>query len=157
MIIEYQIKRFDLVKSFFYALQHSRRTQLIVFGMAFLFFVYYLLLRYSIHGSLVLNDFIFAILEGIGIILAFPVLSFLTAKTRKRTLIINPAGIETRIGNQAGKIPWENVDSVVATKDRIFITGKNANSFTIPSSAFTSADLRNQFIELASQYLKDTK
>ena len=36
--------------------------------------------------------------------------------------------------------------------DRILITGKNANAFSIPSNAFASDDLRNKFIELATQY-----
>jgi hypothetical protein len=59
--------------------------------------------------------------------------------------------------NDQGKIPWQAVDSVVATKERILITGKNANTFTIPLDAFKSDDLRNQFIELATHYLGDTK
>jgi hypothetical protein len=72
MFIEYQIKRFDLVKAYFYNLQHSQRTRLIIFGAAFLLFVYDLFLRYRSYSHLVLNDFIVAVLFAIGFILAVP-------------------------------------------------------------------------------------
>ncbi|MGC1374815.1 MAG: YcxB family protein [Anaerolineales bacterium] len=152
MVIEYQIKRFDLVKTYFYNLGHSRRTQLAVFGLDALVILISLYRSYHNHGNLVFYDWAVAIMMGIGFILAVPALSFLTAKTQKRTLSINQEGIETKIGSQQGKIAWKAVDSVVATKDRILITGKSANVFTIPSGAFASDDLRNQFIELVTQY-----
>jgi len=116
------------------------------------------LFRRSSNGyKLVFYDFIAAFFWALCLILLIPAVGFLTAKTKKRILSINQEGIETRIGSKEGKIPWQAVDSVVATKDRIFITGKNANTFTIPLNAFTSDDLRNKFIELATQYLGDTK
>ena len=152
MIIEYQIKRFDLVKSYFYNLRHSRKTQLIVFGVAGFEILYSLFLNYRNHGNLVLNDFIISFLWGLGLILILPAVSFLTAKTKKRTLSINQEGIETKIGSKEGKIPWQAVENIVAMNDRILITGKNANAFSIPSNAFASDDLRNKFIELATQY-----
>lgn len=152
MFIEYQIKRFDLVKAYFYNLQHSRRTRLIVFGAALLLFVYTLILRYLSYRHLVLNDFINAVLYTIGLILAIPAFSFITAKTNKRILSINPECIETKIGSMEGKILWKAVDSITTTQDRIMITGKNANAFSIPASAFTGAEQRQQFIDLAIQY-----
>jgi hypothetical protein len=157
MVIEYQIKRFDLVKAYFYNLRHSRRTQLIIFGIATLIALYPLFLSYFLDGNLIINDFIIAFLFGLAFILAIPALSFLTAKTQKRTLFISQEGIETKIGSQEGKISWKAVNSVVATKDRIIIVGKNANAFTIPSSAFANTDLRNKFIELANQYHNNSK
>jgi hypothetical protein len=93
---------------------------------------------------------------GVSIILAIPVLSFITAKTQKRVLSINEEGIETKIGKKEGKIPWKAVDSI-STPDRIIITGKNANAFTIPANAFKDSDHRQQFITLAKQYLANTK
>jgi hypothetical protein len=157
MVIEYQIKRFDLVQSYFYNLRHSRRTQLIIFGATTFFVLFSLFRSYGRQGNLGLYDFIVSFLLGLGVILCIPVLSFLTAKTQKRTLAINQEGIETKIGSQEGKISWTAVDSVVATKDRIFITGKNANTFTIPARAFANDDLREKFIELATQYLNNSK
>ena len=157
MIIEYQIKRFDLVKSYFYNLRHSRRTQKIVFGAAALYIILFLFLRSRNDYKLVFSDFIVAFLWGLCIILLIPAVNFLTAKTKKRILSIDQAGIETKIGSKEGKIPWKAVDSIVATKDHIFITGKNANTFTIPPNAFANDELRNKFIQLATQYLGDTK
>ena len=115
MVIEYQIKRFDLVKTYFYNLSHSRRTQLIVFGLDALVILISLYRSYHNHGALLFSDWVAAILVGIGLILGVPALSFLTAKTQKRTLSINQEGIETKIGSQEGKIAWKAVDSVVAT------------------------------------------
>ncbi len=151
MVIEYRIKRIDLVKAYFYNLQHSPRTRLIVLGCAFLFFAYSLFLSGRSH-PLALSDFIVAVLLAVGFILLIPVISFLTAKTQKRTLSISPEGIETKIGSQEGKIPWKAVDSITAAQDKILITGKNANAFSIPSSAFKSTEQRQQFIDLASRY-----
>ncbi len=157
MVIEYQIKRIDLVKAYFYNLRNSPRTRLIVLGMAFLFFVYRLFLRYRIQGNLNLNDFVVATLFAVSIILVITVLSFITAKTQKRVLSINNEGIETKIGRKEGKILWKAVDSIATTQDRILITGKNANAFAIPVSAFKDSEHRQQFIDLAKQYLTNAK
>jgi hypothetical protein len=46
--------------------------------------------------------------------LILPAVSFLTAKTKKRTLSINQEGIETKIGSKEGKIPWQAVENIVA-------------------------------------------
>ncbi len=157
MVIEYQIKRVDLVKAYFFNLKNSSRTRLIVLGLAFLFLAYYLFIRYRIQGNLNLNDFAVAILFALIIIMGIPVISFITAKTQKRVLSINDEGIETRIGKQEGKILWKTVDSIKTTQDRILITGKNANAFTIPVSAFNDSEHRQQFIDLANQYLVNAK
>ena len=116
MVIEYQIKRFDLVRAFFYNLQHSRRTRLIMLGGAILFFAYSLFVRYRMDGRLVLYDFVLSFLVTIGLILAVPAYFFITAKTQKRILSINPEGIETKIGSKEGKILWKAVDSIASTR-----------------------------------------
>ncbi len=152
MVIEYQIKRFDLVRAYFYNLQHTKRTRLIVLGGAILFFAYSLFLRYRIYGRLVLYDFILSVLITIGLILAVPLFFFITAKTQKRTMSIRPEGIATKIGSKEGKILWKEVDRIATTEDRIIITGKKANTFSIPASAFTSSKQRQSFIDLATQY-----
>ena len=157
MVIEYQIKRFDLVKAYFFNLRNSPRTRLIVIGAAFLFFAYHLFLRYRFQGNLNLNDFVVAIMFAVGIILAIPVLSFITAKTQKRVLSINEEGIETKIGKKKGKILWKAVDSISTTPDRVIITGKNANAFTIPENAFKDSEHRQQFIALVQQNLANSK
>ena len=157
MVIEYQIKRFDPVKSYFYNLRHSKRTRVIIFGAAAIVILFSLFLRSTNHTPLVLSDFIASFLIGFGLILLIPLVSYLTAKTQVRTLSIGQEGIETKIGRYAGKIPWTAVDSIVATQDRIFITGKAGNTFTIPSGAFANAEMRSQFINLAGQYHSNGK
>ena len=81
MVIEYQIKRTDPVRAFFYNLQHSKRTRFIILGGGSLFFAYSLYFRYRIDGGLVLYDFGLAFLFAIGLVLAVPLLFYLTAKT----------------------------------------------------------------------------
>jgi hypothetical protein len=157
MHIEYQIKRLDLIKSFFYTLQHSRRTQLFVFGAAILIGAYILFRRYSVQHLLKITDFMIASGFMLGYILLIPVFSFITVKTQIRKLTITPAGIETQIGSQSGKIAWKSIDAVVASRDSIFITGKNANIFTIPSGAFATHESRNEFIELATRYHQESR
>lgn len=157
MIIEYRIKRFNLVKTFFYNLLHSRRTQIIIFGVAALVILYALFVQYRSHGNLVLSDFLVALLWGVLYILAIPVFSFLTAKTQKRTLSIDKDYIETKIGSQEGRISWKSVESIAVTNDRIFITGKNTNFFSIPLNAFATPELRNNFIALATRYHANLK
>jgi hypothetical protein len=152
VVIEYQVKRFDLVRAYFYSLQHSKRTRFIVLGAAILFFAYSLFFRYRIYGGLVFYDFVLAFLFTIGLILAVPVYYFITANMQKRILSINPEGIETRIGSKEGKVLWKAVDGIDSTQDRILIIGKNANAFSIPASAFKSSEQRRSFIDLATQY-----
>lgn len=156
MVIQYRIKRMDLVKAYFYNLQHSPRTRLIVFSGALLSFAYNLFMGSSSH-PLVLNDFVVAVMFAVALILFIPFFSFITAKTQSRNLYISPEGIETKIGSREGKIPWKAVDSITTTQDKIIITGKSANAFSIPASAFNSVKERQQFIELASQYHANTK
>lgn len=150
MLIEYRIKRFDLVKFFFYNLRHSRKMQQFVFGASTIIAVYTLFTRYRFNSHLTLSDFFISLVIVLVFIIVIPAISFVTAKTQKRKLFITPEGIETQIGFQSGKIAWDNVDSIVATHDSIFITSKNANGFTIPSRAFKSGELRDKFIELAT-------
>ena len=98
------------------------------------------------------NDFVASVSFAIAFIFLIPAFSFLTAKTQKRTLSISLEGIETKIGSQEGKILWKAVDSITMAHDKVLITGKNANAFSIPSSAFNSEEQRQQFVDLASRY-----
>jgi len=67
-------------------------------------------------------------------------------------ILVRVAIIETKIGSKEGKILWKAEDSITAIQDRILITGKNANAFSIPASTFKSAEQRQNFIDLATQY-----
>ena len=86
MVIEYQIRRLDLVKAYFYNLRHSPRTRLIVFGAALLMFIYMLFLRNGVNKHLEITDFLVASLYAVGIVLALPVISVITAKTSEKNI-----------------------------------------------------------------------
>ncbi len=152
MEVTYRIKRFDLVTAYFYNLRHSARTRLIVLGASALVFVLLLISRFSEHGRLLPSDVLYAFMWALVAILLIPALSYITAKTEQRILSIGEAGIETRIGNQTGSIPWKAVDSIAVAGDRIVITGKTANVFTIPARAFESDQDLQHFADLANQY-----
>ena len=115
MVIEYQIKRFDLVRALYFNLQQSKRTRLIFIGGAILFFAYSLFFRYRNYGQLVFYDFVLASLYTIGLILAVPAYFYITANTQKRILSINPEGIETKIGSKEDKVLWKAVDRIAST------------------------------------------
>ncbi len=154
MVIKYRIRRVELVQAYFYNLQHSRRTRFIVLGFSAAIFAYNLFLGYRTHGQLTLSGVASALAFALGFVLAIPAIAFLTAKTQERTLAIDAAGIDTKIGNKAGTIPWKAVASVALVGDRILVTGKTANVFSIPASAFQSDEERVRFISLASGYQK---
>ncbi len=157
MVIEYQIKRIDVVKVYFYNLRHSPRTQLIVFGFAIFILVERLIVRHNSIGRLNVSDYLTAFLWGFAVVLFVPAANFVLAKTQKRTLSIDPHGIKTRIGAKVGTIPWTAVDKITDANERIIITGKNANTFTIPMSAFVSKEQRTEFLNLVTQYHKESK
>jgi len=153
MVIEYQIERIDLAKAYFYNLQHSSRTRLVIFGAVILLTGCILLNQYLLHrGNLAVNDYFLAIGFGILAIFLAPLLSMVLAKTDKRVLSINPNGIETRIGSREGKVSWTAIDSINVTDKLILITGKSANVFTIPQRAFINEEQRNSFIRLIKEY-----
>jgi hypothetical protein len=152
MVIEYRIKRIDLIKVFFYNLYHSKRTQLVIFGLSILVFVVISSIDYSIQGNLTLYTLFRGFLGGFLFLLLLPLYIFITAKTKKRVLSINPSGIETNIGKESGLVSWEEVDSIVSTQDFIYITGKNTCVFTIPNNAFETEKEKTEFFKLASQY-----
>ena len=153
MIIEYQIKRIDVVKAYFYNLRYSSRTQLIVFGFAIFIALQILFVRRFSSDSLNVSDYITALVYAIGATLLLPVISFVTAKTQKRSMSIDQQGIETQIGSKKGEIPWTAIAKVTESNDRIVITGKNANAFTIPASAFLNKEKQTEFFNLAKNYL----
>jgi len=152
MIIEYQIKRSDLVKAYFYNLGHSRITQLIVFGASVFVIGYNLFFRYRAQSTFTLPDILISFLSGLVFIILIPGFLFLTAKSQKRILSIGPHGIETKIGTKSGSIAWNEIASIAVEKDTVLITGRNANAFTIPARAISNAEVHRQFIEMTAQY-----
>ena len=157
MVIEYQIRRIDVVKAYFYNLRHSSRTQLIIFGFAIFVVLQHLVFGRSSSTGLSISDYATALIYGIVAVLLIPAIGFVLAKTQRRILSINQQGIETRIGAKEGKIPWTTVENVTEVNDRIIITGKNANVFTIPINAFSTKEQRTEFLNLTKRYQSNSK
>jgi hypothetical protein len=155
MIIHYQVRRFDLVKVYFYNVIHSPRTRMVVLGVAAAIFALVAFLGYRSDGKLTPAEVFSACSCGIGYLLLTPALMFLTAKTQPRTLQIDSEGIQTTIGKKQGRIPWKAVESITSSGDQVFITGKNANAFAIPPTAFNNEEGQQTFVRLATQYKQD--
>jgi hypothetical protein len=84
----------------------------------------------------------------------YPLLRF---KSDERTLEIAPTGISTTIGRKSGQIAWGQVADIDSHAQRIFIIGKNGNSFIVPDAAFSNDAERTEFIELANRWLREAK
>jgi len=112
----------------------------------------YLLRRYLYRDFLVLDDFIFAGMLGLGLFLALIVVSIFTKKLDKITLSIDQDGIKAKVSSQKKLLPWKMVTGVMNKNGRVLILDKKEIEFLIPSSAFANAEARTKFIELAVQY-----
>ncbi len=152
MTIKYQNSRFDVLLAILFGLRHSRRTQFFLLGVSPIPSMIYLLRRYLYRDFLVLDDFIFAGMLGLGLFLALIVVSIFTKKIGKITLSIDQDGIKAKTGSQKGLIPWTMVTGIMNKSDRVLIVDKKEIVFLIPPNAFTNAEARTRFVELAAQY-----
>ena len=84
----------------------------------------------------------------------YPLLRF---KSDERVLQIGPHGISTTIGKKTGEVAWSAVARVASEGQRVYIVGKAGNSFVVPFEAFSNDAERNQFIQLATQWLNEAR
>jgi hypothetical protein len=84
----------------------------------------------------------------------YPLLRF---ERDERTLTISTMGIATTIGKLAGDIPWVKIALVAPVGERIYIVGKNGNSFAIPRGAFGSDTERAEFLQRATQWWNEAR
>jgi hypothetical protein len=74
MTVTYQIKRFDLVKTYFYNLRHTRSTRLVVLGMASILVLFSLYSHYRLRAGFTLHDVALSLLYGVVFILLLPLI-----------------------------------------------------------------------------------
>lgn len=94
---------------------------------------------------------IWAAVVTFGVLVLLPIYPLIRFKPQERTLTITSHGITTTIGSMRGEVPWAQVESVASDIERIYIVGRNQNSFTIPRHAFGSAAEREEFFVLAQR------
>jgi hypothetical protein len=100
------------------------------------------------------HQFLWAALATFGVLAILPIYPLIRFKPHERTLTITIEGISTTIGKRQGEIPWSRIESVTSEAERIYIVGKNQNSFTIPDHAFASAQARDIFLATAQRWLE---
>ena len=152
MSIKYQNSRLDVLLAILLGLRYSRRTQFFLIGVSPIPSMIYLLRRYLYRDILLVNDFVFASILGLGLFLALIVVSIFTKKLNTITLSIDQDGIKAKAGYQKGLIPWKMVTGVINKSGKVVILDKKEIAFLIPSSAFTNDEARTRFLELAIQY-----
>ena len=77
---------------------------------------------------------------------------FLRAKTKERTLSISEQGIHTDIGRIKADYPWTKVKQIKDVGQYLLVVNRAGNAFFIPNRAFTTAQARTEFLELANEW-----
>jgi hypothetical protein len=79
---------------------------------------------------------------------------FLRAKTKVRTLSISEQGIQTEIGRIKADYPWTKVKQIKDVGQYLLVVNRAGNAFFIPNRAFTTAQARTEFLELANEWCR---
>jgi hypothetical protein len=93
------------------------------------------------------GEIVFDLIVGVVLVAVMLLRARARTKSDERVLSIGPEGIHTTIGKRSADLPWTRIASVDVTSEHIFITGKNANGFAIPSRAFASQVERTEFLD----------
>ena len=149
MIIEYQLSRTDLFKTYYRSILHSARARRSVFSTAAILAGIILIERLIITKTLGAFDVVFSIGIGAIFVLIVPFYGLIFTRPQKRILSIGSEGIETRNNAQVNNIPWAAVASIAASGEEVVITGKNSNALSIPARAFASQEEKEAFIRQA--------
>jgi hypothetical protein len=151
--IRYTLNRADVWRAYWRQVRKSRKLnamQAIIAASVF----------YTISISLAgarpvqTHHILWAAVATCGVLALLPVYPLIRFKPHERTLTITADGIATSIGKLRGEVPWSKVASIARDDRRIYIIGKNQNSFTIPETAFASASEREEFLSSAQQWFE---
>ena len=156
MTIRYQATRRDIWHAYWYTTRHDVRLVLLQLFIAGWFF-------YSARGwfqaTVESPAWRLAAAAAVGALafVAMALYPVLGVKTDERTLTISPAGIFTTIGPRRGDLPWKRIASVAQVGDRVYIVGRNMNSFAVPMTAFADVAERDQFVETATRWMEQAR
>ena len=156
MIVKYRSTRADVWRTYAHVWRHGRLLKVMQLAIFVMFFnaAYAWLQSAGLSGA---SRFLLAASIGLAVLLvgaAYPQLRF---KPEERTLGIGPAGISTTIGKRSGTIAWAKVARITPTSDAVYVVGTSSNSFTVPDRAFSSPAQRQEFIALATQWMKESR
>jgi YcxB-like protein len=155
MIIRYRLRRADIWRAYWFPRDRRKLRLVMTVTSTVLFIQAIAILRDGSLGpvSRTTGAMLLFLLSLVGSPL-YPLLRF---KSDERMLEIGPSGISTTIGKQAGEIAWSKVARIASEGQRLYIVGKTGNSFIVPFEAFSNDAERNQFIQLATQWLNEAQ
>jgi hypothetical protein len=68
-----------------------------------------------------------------------------------------PESLKTSGRNSQCRTEWETIDEIMSTKDSVDIVGRKGGGVIVRNRAFSSAEERQRFIELAREYMNLAK
>jgi hypothetical protein len=152
MTIHYSLTRFEIVRTFVAVLPQSPGIFIVVFiasawpGFVFLFS------KHKFSNGLSVWDFLAAFVYTSVTFLLLLIWVFLRAKTKERTLTISEHGVHSEIGRIKADYPWTKVKQIKDVGQYLLVVNRIGNAFFIPNRAFTSAQARTEFLELANEW-----
>ena len=152
MEIRYSATPGDVSAVFRHNLRHSWRFRLVLAGLALYPAALIAIVALVARGHITARGMLAGLAIGLLTVVALPLIARLRTKRDERVLLVDAHGIQTSIGTLSGQVPWSEVASVNVTPEHVFITGKNANAFAIPSRAFATEEVRVAFIQQVSAF-----
>jgi len=149
--IRYALKRADVWRA--YARQWRSSWKLMAAQVVIALSVFYLTLK-NVAGNkpVQVHHIASAALVTCAVLAFLPLYPLIRYKSQERILTIAPEGITTTIGKLHGELSWRQIESISPEGDRIYIVGRNQNSFAVPDHAFASAEDRAEFLRLSVQW-----
>jgi len=152
MEIRYSATPDDVSAVFWHNLRHSSRFRLVLAGLALYPAALIAIVALIARSHITVRGMLAGLAIGLLTLVALPLITRLRTKRDERVLLVDAHGIQTSIGKLSGQVPWSRVASVSITPEHVFITGKNANAFAIPSRAFATEEVRLAFVHQVSAF-----
>ena len=154
--IRYSLRRADVWRAYSRQWRKGwtlKAAQVVIAGS-----VFYVTLTCLAGGKPVQPDqIVSAALVTAAVVAFLPLYPLLMFKPQERVLTIAPRGISTTIGRHSAEVEWRRIESISSEGDRIYIVGKSQKAFAVPDYAFGSADDREKFLHLATQWFEATR
>lgn len=152
MTISYSLTRFEIVRTYLYAVPRSPRILIVVLIVSAWPGFVWLSSKGAFSHSLSIGDALAASCWMVGAFFLLLLWIFIRAKTKVRTLSISEGGIYTEIGRIKADYPWTKVKEIKDVGSYILVVNRIGNAFFIPNRAFTDENQRTGFLKLMNQW-----
>ena len=152
MTVRYSLTRFEVVRTYLFAMPRSPRIALVVLIICGWPGLVHVTTKPSLAHSLDAKDALYVLVSAVCI---FPLLLtwvFIRAKTSERILTLSDQGIYTEIGKIKANYPWSKVKDVKDLQKYILLVNRSGNAFFIPNRAFENAEQRSILLSEISRW-----